>query len=63
MERKPNCKNRIIKTGRLPWKTTNKLGQSKEIHGKSTREYKETIWQEKKKLLRAKSWRKYVVRS
>ena len=63
MERKPDCKNRTTKAGRFPGKITKKLGQSKEVYKNNTRKHEEIIWQEEKKLSRAKSWRKYAVGS
>jgi len=43
MERKPDCKNRTTKAGRLLGKITKKLRQSKEVYKNSTRKYEATI--------------------
>ena len=63
MERELNCGNEITKTGRLPWRTTKKLGQSKNINEYSKRSYEEAVQQENKKPTRTEDWRQHVARS
>jgi len=46
IEGEPDSKNRITKTGRFSWKTTEKLESSKKVDRSSKRSYKETVWQE-----------------
>ena len=43
MEERSNNKNEIIKTGDFPQGTTKKLGNSKDINGKSKRNHEEVV--------------------
>jgi len=43
MERNPDSKDRITKTGRFPQRTTKKLESSKKVNENGKRSYKETV--------------------
>ena len=60
MERGPDSENRVIKTGRFPWRTTKKLGSSKEVDGNSKKSREETVWQEKTKFIGTETRRQYM---
>jgi len=43
MEGEPDYKDRIAKIRKISWKTTRKLGDSKEVNGNNKKSYEETI--------------------
>jgi len=50
----------VSKSGRVPCRTTEKLGAGYEVNKRSTEEYKKTIGQEKVKFSRTEGWRQHV---
>ena len=57
MKRRPNSKNRIMKTKRFSQEITKKWESSEEINKNSKRSYEEAIWQKKMKPTRVESSR------
>ena len=62
MEKQSYGIDRVSKTRRIPHRTTKKLERSYEVNRNNIENYKETIQQEVKELLRTMGWRQYMAR-